>query len=945
MRLRTFGGLWIEAAEPFPSLGPRQLALLALVAAAGKRGISRDRLIGIVWSENEEELARHALSQTMYSLRRETGSELVQGTTQLRLAPVITSDVAELDEAIARGAPDAAAALYTGRFLDGFYLPGAPEFERWVEEERGRLHRAALDAIERLATQASAADLHAEAVKLWQRLTQLDPLSARYTAGYMRALAAVGDRPHALAQARLYKEAVRRELDAEPDPAVRQLEQWLRTTTVDPAPSAPPRAPKEVSRRDIETTEPPPPEPARARQRPSFPVWAAPVAILLLIGAGLAVRSFGSRSASARPFLAVGDIRTLGGPDSAASASILRDMLSTSLGGLEGLQVVANSRLVELMPARGSGAAGVTSDAARRAGATEIMEGELSTEPSGLLLSLRRVALSSGVVRKGYLIRASDRYAIVDSATAAVARDLRLLPPSVTVAQIRTSSPGAYALYEEGLRANYGWDGAAAYRLMAAALGRDSSFAMAAYYVWQLGRNLADESTSTAARERAKLLAGRTIERERLLILGSIAEVEAPVTQAVAIAETLTVKYPSDPEGHLLLGTVRFRQGNWAGSRAAYQQAFALDSAAGVLSGPYCRMCDALGGMVQQYLWWDSAAAAERTAKKLIGLRPRDPHATINLVEPLFRQGRHREAEAAQLKVDPSALDATDGFAPNFDAYRDDIRWGRYEQVDRALRELSRNSKVRTEAWWLLILSLRDQGRLHSADSVLRRWRAANIAQGYDPASQNGDLALLALEMGKPEVSIRGFRGDAERTARSPTPAGVRNRYIVWFLTLAGTGYAAGGDTAVVRRLVDSLEILGQTSQFGRDAKLHFFLRGLLFQGEGRQAEAADAFQRSLFSLTDGFTRTNLMLARSLLALHRPAEAIAVLRPAIHGGVDGSNTYVSRTELHEALAEAFEQAGQRDSAVAHWRVVESSWRRADPQFRERYQRAKLKAGL
>jgi len=106
-----------------------------------------------------------------------------------------------------------------------------------------------------------------------------------------------------------------------------------------------------------------------------------------------------------------------------------------------------------------------------------------------------------------------------------------------------------------------------------------------------------------------------------------------------------------------------------------------------------------------------------------------------------------------------------------------------------------------------------------------------------------------------------------------------------------------------------------------------------------------DAFRRSLFSLTDGYTRTNLLMARSLLELHRPAEAIAVLRPAIHGGVDGSNTYVSRTELHEALAQAFEQNGQRDSAVVHWRAVESAWRRADPQFRDRYLRAKTKAGL
>jgi hypothetical protein len=128
-------------------------------------------------------------------------------------------------------------------------------------------------------------------------------------------------------------------------------------------------------------------------------------------------------------------------------------------------------------------------------------------------------------------------------------------------------------------------------------------------------------------------------------------------------------------------------------------------------------------------------------------------------------------------------------------------------------------------------------------------------------------------------------------------------------------------------------------------AKMPDRLLPIPVESQGRHAEAVDAFQRSLFSLTDGYTRINLMMARRLLELHRPAEAIAVLRPAIRGGVDGSNTYTSRTELHEALAEAFEQAGQRDSATAHWKAVECAWRRADPQFRDRHQQAKLKAGL
>ena len=194
MRLKTIGGLWIEGLPASPSLGPRQLALLAVVATAGKKAISRERLIGILWPDTGEEQARHTLSQTLYSLRRDAGAELISGTTQLRLDGSVTSDIGELQDAAAAGDNRTIGALYTGRFLEGFYLPGAPDFERWVEDERAGLHRLALRAIERLAKESDEAGDHNEALRWWQALAGLDPLSARSTTGHMRSLAQAGDR-------------------------------------------------------------------------------------------------------------------------------------------------------------------------------------------------------------------------------------------------------------------------------------------------------------------------------------------------------------------------------------------------------------------------------------------------------------------------------------------------------------------------------------------------------------------------------------------------------------------------------------------------------------------------------------------------------------------------------------------------------------------------------
>ncbi|HEU5217439.1 MAG TPA: BTAD domain-containing putative transcriptional regulator [Gemmatimonadales bacterium] len=936
MRLRTFGGLWIEGAEPAPAVTPRQLGLLALAAAAGRQGVSRDRVIGILWPDVGEEQARHTLSQTLYSLRRTAGRDLIGGTAQLRLDPAIGSDIGELRTAVVAGNLEAVVGLYSGRFLDAFYLPGAPEFERWVEEERAALEHDVVRALERLARQADQSGRPVESVRWWQRLGELDRVNARYALGHMRALAATGDRTGALTRARLYREVVHRELETDPDPAIGELERSLRALPPEPALATPPPALPAAALPVEAAAAPNTGRPARHDAR-----WLA-VALLAVALLGLRLVTW-KRGTPALPFLAVGEIRAAIAGDSTRPGLVLRDMLATSLGSIEGLQVVANSRLVELMPRGPDPAPSAVTDAARRAGATEIIEGELSREGSELLLSLRRVAARAGVVRKGYRVRASEISALADSAAAAIARDLRLAPPTTSIALIRTASPGAYALYDEGVRAYYGYDAPAAFRLMKAALARDSNFAMAAFYVWHLGKYFREHDTETRMLPEVKRLALRAIERERLLIQTSVAIEEASTPVMTALAETLTVKYPRDPEAQILLGQVRGSQGDWAGTVAAYREAFAIDSAAGALDGPYCRFCRALAFTVTAYFWWDSAAASVRTAQRLITLRPNEAGPWEQLGEPLLRLGRRAEGEEAFAKG--GGLNA---FRRGL-LQRDLIRWGRYEQVDRELiaQIPSRDPGERGDAWWLLLISLRDQGRLLEADTLIHRWRVANSTLRLpDPGPVPIDLALLGLEMGRPELSIRAHRTEAAAIAHWSGPPAFRARNLVWNLALAATAHAAAGDTAVVRRLADSLEILGPASSYaGRDARLHYLLRGMLLQREGRHAEAVDAFRRSVYSLTDGYTRTNLMMARSLLQLHRPAEAIAVLRPAIHGGVDGSNTYTSRTELHEAMALAFEQAGQVDSARFHWRAVESAWRRADPQFHDRYLRARQKAGI
>jgi hypothetical protein len=59
------------------------------------------------------------------------------------------------------------------------------------------------------------------------------------------------------------------------------------------------------------------------------------------------------------------------------------------------------------------------------------------------------------------------------------------------------------------------------------------------------------------------------------------------------------------------------------------------------------------------------------------------------------------------------------------------------------------------------------------------------------------------------------------------------------------------------------------------------------------------------------------------------------LQPAVRGTLEGSNLYVTATELRALLAEAWDDVGARDSALVHYRAVLRAWHQPDPILRER----------
>jgi DNA-binding SARP family transcriptional activator/TolB-like protein/class 3 adenylate cyclase len=238
--LRLLGGAQLDG-ENGPVTGRaahrRRIALLALLSAPRQRAVLRDRILLLLWPEASSSAGRHLLSESLSVLRRELGEDaFVCVGDDLRLADgVLCCDLARFHEAVERGDDRAVVALYAGPFMDGFSVADAPDFERWVEEERNRAARAYAAAVERLAVASGEAGDAAGAVEWWRRLAVHDPYSSRVALCLLRALDAAGERAAGVRHAAVHAALVRAELGMEPDQELLAFAEQLRGPEPRPA--------------------------------------------------------------------------------------------------------------------------------------------------------------------------------------------------------------------------------------------------------------------------------------------------------------------------------------------------------------------------------------------------------------------------------------------------------------------------------------------------------------------------------------------------------------------------------------------------------------------------------------------------------------------------------------------------------------------------------------
>ena len=718
VRLQLLGALGLtgdDGREIRPVLAqPKRFALLAYLALAEPRGFRRrDTLLPLFWPDTAGEPARASLRRSLHFLRSHLGEGVIvaRGEEEVDVAAEqLSCDVRVFEEHLAAGREAEALALYHGDLLAGFFVSdAAPELDEWIDRARRRYREAAFAAAERLADREAAAGRLSTA-RFWsERALDLQPLSETALLRMLRLLDRAGERVEALRRYEDFARRLKAELGVEPGPELRGMLQTLRERRPTPAsmPSAPPPSPPQAIAA---------PTALRGRRW-----WPAAVAAVLALTIWVA-----SRRPATIPVLAVGALATEGGSDTAGMGSTLPELIATGLGNLRDVQVISRARLYEVTGELGerslTGAALLR--AAKLAGADRLVEGEIYPQAEGWRLDLRLVELSTGAVRRSWVVRARDPFALADSATARLAAELRRPVPATGVAELSPTSLVARRYFDDGLRAYYRRDYAAADALFGLAVNEDSSFALALYYAVQTRNALGAPGAGVRALARQALRAAeRGSGRYERLLLRAYWGLVDQAPNAVAVADSLVAAFPHEPEGYWLAGQAHWLAADFPGQLRLYQRLAELDSVAIAAGGPDCRACLALDGMFSAYSSMDSVERQLEVLRWQQRVQPTSRSAWI--AEVFLLAGAGRDSEALHLLVSRAEAVGAPPIEVANQAARLALLRADFTEASRNIAVLvSLTGGQRHGGLWLEVLRDRMQGRQRPALTAAKAYES-----------------------------------------------------------------------------------------------------------------------------------------------------------------------------------------------------------------------------
>jgi DNA-binding SARP family transcriptional activator/tetratricopeptide (TPR) repeat protein len=966
-RLRTLGQLTLgsvagdsDAAVP-ASVRPRHLAVLTVLAMAS-RPVPRDMLLEMFWGGETEGRARHSLSNALSGLRSLLGPNSVTSRRDhVSLAEEARLEVDVLQFAAACEARDdeRAAQLYCGSFLTGIHVADAPEFDAWISRERARVERQFLDLCERHVPILVRGGRWSEGIALCERWVETAPRSTPALMALLRAHAGAGT-PAALTSAINAYERVKASLSenwgVRTDPSVAALAATFRDQLSSTSQHhGDIRTPESVLNQHVDegaivaerpsaahlrpalapiSLNPIPPAAARWTSRRWLLAGAGLAAALLAIAGWAALRPPTMAAESKQPIVAVTSIDDVRGDTSIMwlRAGLPR-MIATDLGGMGGVEVVAPSRVRDVVVRlAGSSSAHLSDDqaidVARRVGANWAVTGGVSAAKDGYLLDLTVRNVASTSETESFTILANDPIELGRLAARRLVGLLNVVPGggAPRYSGIETKSPEAYRRLIRGMLAAEAEQSDDAIRELDAAIALDSDFVAAIRARRGVAAWIGDvegESRFAALERRHE---NRLPEIERLMDELKNVDTLGESSRADALSERLVQRFPHDPRSYSTRADLLFNHGRWAAAESLLVRELALDSLAMVAGDGPCTPCEVLWRLSQTRIAEGDRVGAESAARRWVNLQPDLPAAWRNLSATLAAVGQSNEAVEAGFHMLALSKDARAAV----DFGRTMLSARRYDIVDSLVASWRGSSDpvLADGVGDLSAMLQRERGQFAASVEALSRLPRTN---GLSLVYADGLARLGRLSEAR---AILEWSGHPPGSARSGQFTAPEARGFSWAHALEADELIRAGDTTEARTLADSIARVGQQSAYGRDKLLYHHVRGMLLFAEGRFADAERELKAAEWT-ADGWTRTNVELARAQLAQRHYADAIVTLHNAQLAPVDAMARYVPRSELDWWLARVFAASGARDSAATYARYVRDAWQNADAPVRAR----------
>lgn len=930
------------------SLGKRRqkLALLALLALS-RRPIPRDVLIDTFWGDQDEDRARHSLSDALSHLRRALGRNAIAtraSNVTLDRRTLLEVDAIELTEAASARDTERVLALYGGPFLDGVHLDRSPRFEHWVSAERERLRTLFLEHAEaacRLYAERGDLERWRQAAERW---VDAAPASSAAARNWIAALAAPDTRQAleaALAAGERWLRILAREYEMEPDATfAEQLAEYRRRAVelpVDPTPMAPVPLP-------------------RSRWRSTrFLLGTAATVALIAVGGALWWFHAPGRSPTTHPIVAVMALRNVSGDTSSAWLEDgLQQMLIADLsrvsgtGGSDALEVIDPSLLRDAARRQGvKDEAALSTDRAvqlaRALGATWVVTGGVSHGQDVYVVDVTVRQVSDGRPLQVYTVTGNDILTVADRAAARIVGAADVDAKGPRLADVETGNVEAYQHFVRAIQAEQEGRYTDVDRELDAAIALDSGFVSAIVERLRVEGVFGNPVIIDRLSRLLQRAGDRVTERDRLDLAATAAEHDGEHERAESLARELVTRYPRDPRGYSLFADILKNHGKWNAADSVLEHLLALDSLAAAAGTGPCVPCSAYGGLAELRFTEGDLPGAERAARRWVALQPNLPGPWAVLGTALAFAQRYGSAmEATKRAV---ALGGGDpGYAMRVaEIY---LLSRNYRAVDSITAQwlVSGDRALRSGAFDMRAMSEREQGRYRESNATFARMLAVDSASGAMRLVIANSLARLDERAGAVRLYQEiGAEPDITAPVSPIQPlTGDRARAFTWTRALEADAMGAiwpgepppDVDTVRLRVLADSIAAVSARSYYGRDWRMSHHVRGLIAMAGERYRQAIREFQQARWGAA-GWTATNVALAQAYLAIGQPDSALLVVRQAYGGPLDAMGRYVPRTELDYLMALSFAREGKSDSAKVYAGYVRRAWAHADPIVKRR----------